>query len=283
MRQNKRTTDELQTGISKREIPSPILHYHPTNAQHGFSLIEILISLAIFSVILAGIYSAYISQLGHSTREYKISEAEMELGIAKSIIERDIAMTGFGLAYDYGSFGFNPLPLAATNANPNTLTLMGTALGTKSRAAGGWTYITDVPSGLPTFQTWTDARENVRIDASDSERNDLIIIMEPSTRTLLGQGEAWRFKYNGSGANLTTYQTQGATAHNTPFATPTTGSVIYGISKAGTDPVLTQPYYAVVYSPVALRLNLLVRAKTFTGERHKRIANKWRPNHVLCS
>lgn len=201
----------------------------------GFTLLEIIVSIAIFSVIVAGIYGAFIAQMKHSTREYKIAESEMELGIAKNIIERDLSMAGYGLAEDYGSTGFTPR-VATITGTPYALTLTGTGLGMRSRATQGWTYVAEVDgSNVPTFQTWSDARENVRTDA-DNSKKDAVIVMEPTTKILLDNGAGtWLFRYNGPNAQLTDLS-------GNPYTGATVGTLVYGLDQAA-----TQPYYAVRY------------------------------------
>ncbi|MGB9715458.1 MAG: prepilin-type N-terminal cleavage/methylation domain-containing protein [Thermodesulfovibrionales bacterium] len=182
--------------------------------QKGVTLIELLVGIAIFSIIIAGVYGVYVSQLKHTTREHRIAESEMELEIVKNFIERDIAMAGYGLADDYGGLGFSPVGIGATNSDPDTLTLMGTALGRLSRSSQGWSYIM---TSTPTFQIWGDVREDV-------QAGDRVIYMEPNTKTLLSSGGTWLFTYP---------------------ASPTTerGTLVYGLHTENSN----FPYYAVEY------------------------------------
>lgn len=206
----------------------------------GLSLVEVLVSMAISSIILAGIYVAFTTQVKHMGREYKIAESEMELGIAKGILEREIAMSGYGLAGDYdydgdGAQNFSPRAIGASNSSvaPDTLTLMGTALGMKSRQAQEWTYMT---SKTPTFRQWIDARE-------DLGNNDRVIVMEPATKKLLAQqvGGAWQWLYVYTGNNIIT-QTGSAV-----FGNPAEGNLLYGLQDSA-NPQATQPFYAVSYT-----------------------------------
>jgi prepilin-type N-terminal cleavage/methylation domain-containing protein len=196
---------------------------------YGFTLVEILVSIAIFAIIATAVYAAFIAQMKHSTREYKIAESEMEVGIARNIIERDLAVTGFGIADDYSGFtGFTIPRVASISTSPYTLTLTGTALGINSRSTQAWSFITDVPAGVPAFQEWNDAREKLRA-------NDYVILMNPSTKTLLGNPGNWSFRYNSANTDLTP-----------ALANPNVGTLVYGLSESSTVP--TQPYCAVAYS-----------------------------------
>lgn len=210
----------------------------------GFSLVELLVVLAIFSVILAVVFSSYITQVKHTGREYRVAEAEMEVGIARGIIERDMAMAGYGIAEDYSAATLPaftaPRVASATNGGPDTLTLTGTALGMDSKQAQAWTYI---DAAAPTFKLdWGDSRENL-------EANDRIVLMEPGSKKLLAEGGKWLFNYDGSngtpGNRLTTLD------GGTSYSTPTVGTLVYGLCGSSNTSCnaagIAQPYYAVRY------------------------------------
>ena len=174
----------------------------------GMTLIELMVVLVIFSIVMMGLYSSSSVLLRQGVKEYRIAESEMELGISSNVLARDMSMAGFGLAEDYSAAtGFTiPRSVSASNGAsgvPDTLTLMGTAIGLESRAAQGWSYMSayDIGAGLPTFTSWNDAREDVRADPG---KNDVVIMMDPSTKRLRVQGTDWLFRFNGLNANLTT-------------------------------------------------------------------------------
>ncbi len=201
----------------------------------GFSLIEVLIVIGIFSVLMAAVSVTFSTQVRHGSREYRVAESEVELGIVKNLLERDIALAGYGLADDYGTTGFSPRSVQR-QTGPNALILMGTALGLNDRfgAPLHWTYAT---AAAPTFRVWGDSRE-------DLLTNDRVILLEPNTEQILTQGAAtpWLFRYNGSGSNL-------RDSDGTVWASPTIGTLVYGV-----DPGATQPYATVTYSLNAANL-----------------------------
>ena len=187
----------------------------------GVTLVELLIALAIFSIVMAVVYSLYINQVKHSTREYKLAENEMEFGITKNILERDIMLAGYGVADNYGSLPYDPVPITASDASSLTtfdsISLRGTAVGVFSRTSQGWSYITD--AGPPvTFHTWSDSRENVA-------GGDSVVYMHPATREIL---------------------TEGATAIFTMPASPSgaaKGTLVYGVHKdSAALPYITAEY-----------------------------------------
>lgn len=189
--------------------------------EKGITLVELLITLVIFSVVIAGVYGVYTTQVRHSTREFRLAESEMELGIAKTIIERDIMMAGYGIADDYSTLAIIPLPVAATEATSATeydfITLRGTAIGILSRGSQGWTYVTSISPVA--FQTWGDNRENV-------ESGDKVIYIEPNTKEILTTGTTGIFTYP---------------------AIPSTvdrGTLVYGVHKDSAN----LPYSTVQYT-----------------------------------
>lgn len=193
--------------------------------ENGVTLVELLVTLAIFSIVIAGVYGIYIAQVRLSTREYRITESEMEHQIFRSVIERDISMAGYGIADKYGSLTCNlypipggpapcnPIQISATDGTPDTLTLRGTALGLLSRAAQGWTYVRSTSPFTP--NTWADNRENV-------ETGDKVVYMEPNAKEILGTG-------------IYTFPAAPSTAER--------GSLVYDLHKVSAN----NPYYAVQY------------------------------------
>lgn len=225
----------------------------------GFSLVEMLLTIGIFSIILAAVSVAYVAQVRHTTREFTLSESEVELQLARNILKRDIEAAGYGLAEDYdfdndGDQDFNPVPIGATNANPDSLSLTGTALGAGNRASQHWTHI---QTGAPTFRFWGDVRE-------DPDAGERVILINPSTRELIGQGSDWRFVYTNATTNLTSDPGSNA------LTTINVGDLLYGIQTTG-NAATDQPYATVSYSlsnagvpaNCAPNTNNLVRTETW--------------------
>lgn len=209
----------------------------------GFTLIEIMVTLAIFTIVMGGFFSAYLSQMKHTTREYKGAEAEIELGVAKNILLHDLDLAGYGLADDYSAASGFTVPVAAkgTDHGPDDLYLMGTSLSIANRASQEWTFMSSAGSP-PTFHTWGDARE----DLGDKDR---VILMEPSTKKLLVQGTGtlnWLFRYSGSPPNVTTPPNLSATSA-TAFDKPSLGTLVYALYGDSSSAEAAQPYWAVHY------------------------------------
>ncbi len=241
--------------------------------QSGFTLIEMIITLGLFSLVMMGVHAAYQQQQKVTSREYRIAESEVELGIALRLLDRDIRMAGYGLARDYPGFVFNPRAIRVVNqannlvvtadaspdTDPDVLRLMGTALGIMSRASSGWTFM---DTAAPSFAVWGDSREDVRSDATG---RDVVILMEPTTRTLLRQDNHWRFLYDPSQSGIDRLR---SIPDNISFDSPVEGTLLYGLYTAGATEA-TQPYYATQYyiggtSPVvcAPGTNSLLRSES---------------------
>ncbi len=203
----------------------------------GLTLIEMLVVLALFSVVMAALFQSFNAQVRMGiVKEYRTAESEMELGISKNLIARDLSMAGYGIAERQGIGGLAPV-VAVTGADggsgaEDTLTLRGTAIGMRQSAAQGWTYVKTAPPSI-SFAGWGDAREDLRTGSA-------VVVMEPNTKEWKTTASgAWLFTYNGPSADLT--------AGGAPYTELKEGDLIYGFYNPDPDPP-TQPYYEVRYT-----------------------------------
>jgi prepilin-type N-terminal cleavage/methylation domain-containing protein len=215
--------------------------------RRGFTLIELLTAMVIFSVVIVGLYRVYDIQFKQQVKEYRLAESEMELGIAKNLIERDLIMAGYGIMDDYSCYSATLVSAVTASdggSSSDTLTLRGTALGIKSRATQEWSTIASMStgtSGFPTFSVGDDPRENVN-------PGDRIIITNPSggtesrTKTLLCDSGKWLYSYSTQTSAPTTADT------GVPYPNLKTGFVVYALNLSGeSDGDATVPYYTVKY------------------------------------
>jgi prepilin-type N-terminal cleavage/methylation domain-containing protein len=73
----------------------------PKNSKDGFSLIEMLIVVALLTVIVAIAASVFTNIIGPSKQEAKIGEAQLESIIGLNVLVSDIQHAGFGLPYSF--------------------------------------------------------------------------------------------------------------------------------------------------------------------------------------
>ena len=116
----------------------------------GFTLIEILIALAIAGIISTAIYNLYISQSRIYTQQEQVSDMQQNARVAMDIISRHVRMAGFGKpgwTTINGTAGINYEILVTDGGSaPDTLEIVGcidAPPGTLSAAvASGATAIT---------------------------------------------------------------------------------------------------------------------------------------------
>ncbi|MBW2000621.1 MAG: prepilin-type N-terminal cleavage/methylation domain-containing protein [Deltaproteobacteria bacterium] len=71
---------------------------------HGFTLVELLVALAIVSIVTGGIYSAYSSQQKTYVIQEDVASMQQNLRAAMYYLEREIRMAGYDPT-DSGQFG----------------------------------------------------------------------------------------------------------------------------------------------------------------------------------
>lgn len=67
----------------------------PNNSNRGFSLVELMIALAVFSIVVAGIVSARLSQQEQHMTQNQAVEMQQTVRAAMYLMAKDIRMTGF--------------------------------------------------------------------------------------------------------------------------------------------------------------------------------------------
>jgi prepilin-type N-terminal cleavage/methylation domain-containing protein len=64
--------------------------------QHGFTLVELMVVVVIFFFILAGVFTAYITQHHASVIQAQVSDAQQNVRLAMDFLSKEIRMAGFG-------------------------------------------------------------------------------------------------------------------------------------------------------------------------------------------
>jgi type IV pilus assembly protein PilW len=97
-----------------------------TRNQSGFTLLEMLISSAIFAIVLFAIYTIYITSQATSTRGINKIEVQQNARVAKERMAREIRMAG----YDPSSaIPVQGSPTAVQVATATTLTFIADVTG----------------------------------------------------------------------------------------------------------------------------------------------------------
>lgn len=82
----------------------------------GFSLMEVLISLALMSVVTLAVFKAYVNQHESYIQQEDVTEVQQGARASLDEMTRQVRMAGFGLPVGMAS-------LVAANTNPDTITI----------------------------------------------------------------------------------------------------------------------------------------------------------------
>ena len=135
------------------------------NSAAGFSLIELILAMAILLVMMAGASQLLMNSLGARTRENQKSEALSDAQRALNIMSREIGNSGFGLDYN-GLVATDCHPTTATDANTAQIRVRANITNTDAAISQADEDITFVYQGAPTSAI-------VRYDASTNSRSVL--------------------------------------------------------------------------------------------------------------
>jgi len=128
-------------------------------SRSGFSLVELLVYMAILIVLMALVMTSFIQTQRRSAQQSGIAETQIETGVGLGLLRADLAGAGFGLPWSVS----NPVPFTYTEPN---------ALG-----VGGSNRV-DVPAAL-------DSANNAPTLVNGSDR--LVIRATSATQGSVGQ------------------------------------------------------------------------------------------------
>ena len=178
----------------------------------GFSIIELLIAIAIFTIIIAIPFEMFIKTLRTTTQQYEISKSSIEKLPVSEILTRDIETAGIGLPFKinnniysevnsgvsfslYTSFKpslFNNSPSGVPKAidgkvDPSSgysyLVLRSSVFGL-SKSVNHWTYIFyDNETGTEKINIWNN---NSISNYNNLRQNDEVIILDAASREIKG-------------------------------------------------------------------------------------------------
>lgn len=144
------------------------------NEEYGFTLIEILIVLAMFGIVMGALYSLYVTHQRSAYTQDEVAEVQQNLRLAMDSITRDIQMAGFlnpfvddaGTAENrenlpLGSVG-NNTGLPATDPSDTMTMNTASAKGIYARItvprAGAGTFAVDSPESVDAFRVSDSVR-----------------------------------------------------------------------------------------------------------------------------
>lgn len=160
------------------------------NSNEGFTLIELMVALAITSILLAGIYTTYITQLKSHLTQQLLVEMQQSLRGSMQLMEREIRMAGYDPEQTAGagittmlatSFRFtmdlngdgdltDPTTTPPNKPDPNEDVRYGiNTLGSLGRETGG-------AGGLQPLAEFTDALNFVYLDKDSNVTNDPLVV-----------------------------------------------------------------------------------------------------------
>ncbi len=183
--------------------------------ESGFTLVELIVVMAIFGLVMAGVVQMFTSTLTQFKQQGKIAESNIEGIIGLEMLRQDIENAGFGLPWRLssgvsyaeasaaGASEYNDAKSSAPMDVPRAL-VSGDGVGTngsdvlvikatnvaRSAASQKWTYIDQDDNP----KTWDASAEDLAGD-------DRVIVISPGTddgnrRTLVDSGGNWKVMYN---------------------------------------------------------------------------------------
>lgn len=116
----------------------------------GVSLVELMITVAVFSIIMSMVYSVYNTFLKHAATERKAAKTEMDVVTVVWPLVKEIQSAGFGVPSSGTCSSY-------INVSGNELTIHSAAAG-DDKHAGKWSYV-----GSSCSVTGLPASENVAV------------------------------------------------------------------------------------------------------------------------
>ncbi|MGC9022900.1 MAG: PilW family protein, partial [Dissulfurimicrobium sp.] len=220
-------------------------------SQSAFSLIELMVYIAILGIIMAAITNTFTKLIGHTEQQSGIAETKLESSIGLDILRNDIEHAGYGLPWsfqnpsaqdpaviNYSEAATNPavayndapngIPRAVvsgdnTGINNSDYLVIKSTIAAQSDTAQRWTYIVRDAANNVTVHTW---------GADDLTDSDKVIVIRPDA----GNGSYRQLVMNG-GAFWTNF----STAPFSPAFSPQNPGeyIIYGV---GHDNNLRMPF-----------------------------------------
>ncbi|MBI4685723.1 MAG: prepilin-type N-terminal cleavage/methylation domain-containing protein [Nitrospirae bacterium] len=179
-----------------------------TRDKKGVTLVELMITLVIFTIIISMIYSVYNAFLKQATSERKTAKTEMDVINVSWPLIKEIQSAGFGVP----SFSCSPdsyrcsCGLAVVG---NDLIIHSTAAG-DSEHAGKWSYISGSTcgvTGLPNATTDPGENNVVVTNNTDKSRLGTTTVAAGNTLASCGSNESNIAYWYNAGGDIECYET----------------------------------------------------------------------------
>ena len=226
--------------------------------ESGFSLIELMIYMALLGILMTMVFSSFRPVMQTSSRQWRMAETKIEMGLGLDLLRSDLEHAGFGLPWEF-PVGVTPNPYwepAAIPAMNDALTVVPRAVISEDASAfsmNGSDYLAIKALNVvrsTTSQKWgwlgrtaghAVDLQSLSDDAFDG--TDWVIIVRPDA----GTGKSRQLVMDG-----TNYFARPTIADLEPFAPPETAHdpdgeryLVYGLVGNPNDP--RRPYNRTDY------------------------------------
>ncbi len=175
--------------------------------ENGFSLVELMVAMSVFTIVIAASSNVFLGTLGQFKQQTKIAETSMEELLGLQILRRDIEHAGFGLPWVIppGTGYAEPAPFSDTPNPPRAIIggdgtePLGDRLVVKSvnvavnGVAQNWTRLSNGP-------VWRNGLSGNNFDPGDG-----VIVITPGTSSadnralVVDGGGVFAAAYGGTG------------------------------------------------------------------------------------
>lgn len=188
----------------------------------GFTLVELLVTLAILAFVLAGAGDMFLGLLRQFKQQGKIAETHMEDNIGLQMLRQDLDNAGYGLPWSIpagltyseasaaaayndapvlsGTTGTNNIPRAVLSGDGTGLfgsdqLIIKSANMARNATCKKWTYL----RAGNIVQNWERGSANLTA-AENLSSEDRVIVISPTKRVLTTDGVTWFTTFNDTAA-----------------------------------------------------------------------------------